>query len=200
MRKRNRRPLPAEKSTQSRSSQSMAFKLAGRSAEEAKIVGTELLKMVEFHKVEGVRSLDPEAVLKEVHENPRHPLRFLYGDFKDVDGAAWAHWVTTTRQILTGLRYVRVSVNMPTSCGQPVFVAAKAPTLRGQDIVYRNQRVLRKDALKHDPSYSSLLSRTVKQIRDALVSLEQIVSDRQAPEKETILARELREAFENYYA
>ena len=134
------------------------------SPEDTELVGAELVKIAEQSAVDDVASLDPCEVFEEVFADKRHPLRGVYGDFSDVDGAAREHWIHVTRQMISSVSVVYV--NMPkTAKPVPLTVYSDAPTRTAEGVLNTKRRVLSNDMLSHDPQFLASLKHKIEMVQ-----------------------------------
>lgn len=166
--------------------------------EDATLVGTELKKIADAHRVGDVRSLDKSTVFEAIEADPNHPLRKLY-DW-DVTKAARAQWIERTGQIIRGIRVVSLPIRKhekPT----PMFIyVPRADRDRINDKIGTRprSRVLTEDLIASDPDFASALSGQIKIVRDAVNRYAHIVSMRGSPRAYEDLSSALRRAIEEF--
>lgn len=167
-------------------------------AEQTDLVGSELVKMAEAAAVDDVASLDPRETFESIYSDPSHPLRVVYGDFKDVDGAAREHWVRVTRQMLNSVHVVYV--DMPAKA-KPIPLVTYVPDARirsSAGTTRGGRRVLSNDMLSHDPEFLSALKQKIHMVQNAVAGLGWIVRSRTPPATVGLLYDKLDAALRDY--
>jgi hypothetical protein len=169
--------------------------------EDAALVGAELLKLARASCVADVASLNPREVFEAIYADADHPLRKMFGDFKDVEGAARRHWIQ-----MTGTMIRSISVQIVALPGRalepvrPMFVHAEARVKEGDGTTVRRRRVLTEDALKSDPAFISAVGFKIRAITDALAGLESLTAwGHSVPPEIAQLRDSLRHAIDSYH-
>ena len=162
------------------------------SDEDAQIIGEELLRIAEAHKVDGIRSLDKHLVFAEVENDPNHPLRRFY-NWNERE-AARLHWVDRTALLIRSVRVVTIEARVERH--EPMFVRADVCTPEQP----KRTKVLRDDVLANDPIFASAIGYQVRSIENALRQLEGLTSGREPPKNIAALRDALRDAIDDYKA
>jgi len=170
------------------------------SNEDAAEFGPVLERIAKSMRVNGIASINKRKLYEIVEADPEHPLRrFVFNS--DDDAAARAYRIERCGLLLRSIRYGNAKeMNKMVRAAQDkkVFHYADARVVEEGSGKTRGSAVLRDDLLSHDPEYISAVSRKIRQIRDAVASLDDLATARKPPRGVATLVRELRVALGAY--
>ena len=156
------------------------------------IIGEELQKIADAHRVNGIGALDKHLVFEAVEADPNHPLRRFY-DW-DEGKAARKHWLEHSHRLIRSVHVVYVNVGKRPKFS-PMFVSAETKIATGET---KRMQVVSTDALANDPIFMSAVGGQIRQIYNAVAQLEAFTSSRGAPSEIVQLRVALREALDEY--
>jgi hypothetical protein len=169
----------------------------GITDQDAPVIGRELDRIAELHKIGASRALDPRLVWEEVRRDKASVLRRFYNWNKDQ--AAEAHWLDRTRQIMRSVRIVEVEIGSRERHVSPwEYAEVSVQTPKG--VATRRTHVDRRDLLRNDPAFMSALGFHLKRMTDSLAKYEDLVSSRGCPERYVRVAQGLRTVMDDFYA
>lgn len=170
----------------------------GITDEDAPIIGQELDRLAEIHRIGSSRALDPRIVWDDVKRDKTSVLRKYYNWNKDQ--AAEAHWLDRTRQIMRSVRVVEVEVGSPRERRVAPWEYAEVSVQTPKGVMTRRTHVDRRDLLRNDPAFMSALGFHLKRITDSLTKFEDLVSSRDSPGRYVTVAQGLRTVLDDFYA
>jgi hypothetical protein len=162
--------------------------------EQMKIIGPELQKIADQHRVSDIRSLDAKLVAGIVSKDKHHPLRAFWT--KNVADAASFWWVEQTRKMIGAVQVYTVSAGTRPEY-KPMFVSAEAPTSSG---AYRRTMVVRSDALTNDVVFMSGVAGQIRRVISAVEAFENFSSDGSPPPEVERFRTGLRKVIDAYLA
>jgi hypothetical protein len=169
----------------------------GITDEDAPVIGRELDRIAEMHKIGSARALDPRLVWDAVKRDKASVLRKFYN--WNPREAAEAHWLDRTRQIMRSVRLVEVDLGSRERHVAP-WEYAEVSVVTPKGVATRRTHVDRRDLLRNDPAFMSALGFHLKRITDSLAKYEDLVSSRDSPSRYVQVARGLRTVMDDFYA
>lgn|SRR5574341_429674 len=164
------------------------------SDEDIKLIGTELIKIADKHRVGDFRLLDKKIVFAEVEADPNHPLRRFY-DWNDRTAARTAR-VDRTHTLIMAVRIVPGIGKFHRPL--PLSITAELP--RGKYGTVR-KRILTQDALLNDPAFTSAVAGRLRNLDQQLAVIESLFEAYEGePTGVEPLVTGLREQFDLHYA